>query len=83
MCGIVGIVGHRVVRDSLQSGVEVLHHRGPDDSGLYIDASHSVGLGHARLATTAVYTHVSRARLREAYDRAHPRAGEAAKGRKK
>ncbi|MEM7204657.1 MAG: tyrosine recombinase [Planctomycetota bacterium] len=29
-------------------------------------------LGHKRLVTTEVYTHVSIARLRDAYDRAHP-----------
>ncbi|MCB9868568.1 MAG: tyrosine recombinase XerC [Planctomycetes bacterium] len=29
-------------------------------------------LGHERLVTTAIYTHVSMARLREAYDKAHP-----------
>jgi integrase/recombinase XerD len=31
-------------------------------------------LGHASIATTEIYTHVSRARVRKVYDRAHPRA---------
>ncbi|MBK7367478.1 MAG: tyrosine-type recombinase/integrase [Candidatus Eisenbacteria bacterium] len=31
-------------------------------------------LGHRSLASTQVYTHVSRTRLKEAYAQAHPRA---------
>lgn len=50
MCGIVGFYGHGLDRATLQAAVEVLHHRGPDGEGLFLDAENRVGLGHARLS---------------------------------
>ena len=32
-------------------------------------------LGHASLSTTQIYTHVTKTRMREVYDNAHPRSG--------
>src|SRR5262245_55058973 len=51
MCGIAGIVnvdGDIVEKDMLDSMTGALHHRGPDDMGLYLDMN--VGLRHRRLA---------------------------------
>ncbi|MDY2816705.1 MAG: tyrosine-type recombinase/integrase, partial [Bullifex sp.] len=31
-------------------------------------------LGHESIATTQIYTHVTKSRLHETYDRAHPHA---------
>ena len=53
MCGFVGF---RATRDfhqfaaSLQAATNSLHHRGPDDSGIFLDDTHCVGLGHRRLS---------------------------------
>lgn len=50
MCGISGIVGQGWERSQLEAMVAIQQHRGPDDSGVYIDPSHKVGLGHNRLS---------------------------------
>lgn len=53
MCGIVGLWS----KDTLESPDEVvrrmgatLHHRGPDDAGVWLDADAGITLGHRRLA---------------------------------
>ncbi len=52
MCGIAGIFHidgpNGISVDALKSMIGVLCHRGPDETGLYIDDQ--VGLGHARLS---------------------------------
>ncbi len=53
MCGFTGI--HSVNQNSVNSEIllkmsQKLIHRGPDDSGIWIDDSSGVGLAHQRLA---------------------------------
>lgn len=50
MCGIVGIwnYNNKVSRDTLERMRNKLAHRGPDDSGIFIDQD--VGLAHQRLS---------------------------------
>jgi asparagine synthase (glutamine-hydrolysing) len=56
MCGIAGILDARAERDSASLSriagrmSECLVHRGPDDAGVWADASEGVGLGFRRLA---------------------------------
>ena len=52
MCGIAGKINlgtmEPIAQDSIQRMLNAIHHRGPDESGVYIDSQ--VGLGSARLS---------------------------------
>jgi asparagine synthase (glutamine-hydrolysing) len=48
MCGILGQVSRNIDRREFQSRLGRLHHRGPDDSGIYFDEN--IALGHTRLS---------------------------------
>ena len=53
MCGITGYLlspSASLPADALFSSKVALGHRGPDDSGLFEDRSHGVGLAHTRLS---------------------------------
>ncbi len=57
MCGINGIAfspksGKQVRRATLIAMRDVLHHRGPDDGGVFVDEN--IGLGHRRLSIVDV-----------------------------
>lgn len=47
MCGITGFIGKGGV-DDLEKMISALHHRGPNDKGLFFESG--VGLGHTRLS---------------------------------
>lgn len=53
MCGFAGIldIGNRdVAKSVLVRMADAIAHRGPDDSGIWMDKSHGVGLAHRRLS---------------------------------
>ena len=52
MCGIFGIFDKHgnIGIDYLKKYTDLLSHRGPDDSGIWIDNSGRVGFGHRRLS---------------------------------
>ncbi len=57
MCGINGIAfttrsGREVSTDVLTRMRDILHHRGPDDGGIFVDKN--IGLGHRRLSIVDV-----------------------------
>lgn len=52
MCGIAGKIkfkqGHSVAKEEITAMTNAIHHRGPDDTGIFIDKN--LGLGHCRLS---------------------------------
>jgi asparagine synthase (glutamine-hydrolysing) len=56
MCGIVGLLDRRAetpeatLRANVAAMADTLAHRGPDGSGIWVDAQAGVALGHRRLA---------------------------------
>ncbi len=61
MCGIAGFVdfNQKLDKSTLISITDVLHHRGPDDSGYsFFEASNAtIGLGHRRLSILDLSSH--------------------------
>ena len=51
MCGINGYYNPKgVTENKIKLMNDALRHRGPDDSGIFVDQDHTVGLGHRRLS---------------------------------
>lgn len=54
MCGILGVIDARLSEAELRklatSMADALHHRGPDDAGIWIDDDTHLALGHRRLS---------------------------------
>jgi asparagine synthase (glutamine-hydrolysing) len=50
MCGIFGAVGRDLPDSAVEKVFDVLHYRGPDGRGLFVDESARLTLAHTRLA---------------------------------
>ncbi|MBC8488016.1 MAG: asparagine synthase (glutamine-hydrolyzing) [Bacteroidetes bacterium] len=52
MCGIVGTASQNIKIDAKLLSImrDTMHHRGPDDAGLWFDSKGGVGLAHRRLS---------------------------------
>jgi asparagine synthase (glutamine-hydrolysing) len=55
MCGIFGVLAtaprpEQALRDEVRQGMELIRHRGPDGSGLWVGPSRDVAFGHVRLS---------------------------------
>jgi asparagine synthase (glutamine-hydrolysing) len=50
VCGIAGLIGPGASRRRVDAMVTAQHHRGPDDSGTFVDATHGIALGANRLS---------------------------------
>ncbi len=50
MCGIVGFLSNQSLEDTLKEMIVSQKHRGPNDSGIYIDEKNGIYLGHNRLS---------------------------------
>jgi len=49
ICGILSLNGSKPVQvETIRTMIAMVHHRGPDEAGVYLDEH--IGLGHARLA---------------------------------
>ena len=56
MCGIVGYwnksnnLNIDLLNENVSNMAKTLHHRGPDDTGVWVDPSSGIALGHRRLS---------------------------------
>jgi len=61
VCGIFGLISNALPHRSeliakVEVGMDRIRHRGPDDSGVWVEPKHGVGFGHVRLSIVDLAT---------------------------